>query len=61
MSLPDRNNPYSFDDFLKWRHSFDYCRDDPFIQKVARKFCLVFDMRKFFGLFYRLHRELSVS
>lgn len=35
MSLPDRNNPYSFNEFLEWRNSVDYYRDDPFIQKVA--------------------------
>ncbi|MFA6034629.1 MAG: acyl-CoA dehydrogenase, partial [Myxococcota bacterium] len=38
MSLPERNNPYSFDDFLAWRRSFDYYRDDPFIQQVVRHF-----------------------
>jgi alkylation response protein AidB-like acyl-CoA dehydrogenase len=38
MSLPDRDNPYTFDDYLKWRQSVDYYRDDPFIQKVARRF-----------------------
>lgn len=38
MSLPDRNNPYNFDDFLKWRQSVDYYRDDPFIQKAVRHF-----------------------
>lgn len=38
MSLPDRNNPYNFDDFLKWRQSVDYYCDDLFIQKVVRHF-----------------------
>ena len=38
MSFPERNNPYSFDDFLAWRKSFDYYRDDPFIQKIIRHF-----------------------
>jgi alkylation response protein AidB-like acyl-CoA dehydrogenase len=38
MSLPDRNNPYNFDDFLQWRQGFDYYRDDPFIQKVVKHF-----------------------
>jgi alkylation response protein AidB-like acyl-CoA dehydrogenase len=38
MSLPDRNNPYSFDDFLTWRQSVDYYADDPFIQKVLRHY-----------------------
>ncbi|MDL2329451.1 acyl-CoA dehydrogenase family protein [Desulfosarcina sp. OttesenSCG-928-A07] len=39
MSLPDRNNPYSFADYLAWRENVDYYVDDPFIQKVVRHFC----------------------
>ena len=39
MSQPDRNNPYSFNEFLEWRKSVDYYADDPFIQKVVRRFC----------------------
>lgn len=39
MSLPDRNNPYNFDEFLDWRQRFDYYRDDPFIQQVVKHFC----------------------
>ncbi len=38
MSFSNRNNPYTFDDFLAWRQNFDYYRDDPFIQKVVRYF-----------------------
>jgi alkylation response protein AidB-like acyl-CoA dehydrogenase len=38
MSLPDRNNPYSFDEYLTWRKGVDYYRDDPFFQKVVRHF-----------------------
>lgn len=38
MSLPDRNNPYNFDEFLEWRNNVDYYADDPFIQKVVRHF-----------------------
>ena len=38
MSLPDRNNPYHFNDFLQWRQKVDYYADDPFIQKVVRHF-----------------------
>jgi len=38
MSLPDRNNPYRFDDFLAWRQSVDYYADDPFIQKVLKHY-----------------------
>jgi alkylation response protein AidB-like acyl-CoA dehydrogenase len=37
MSLPDRNNPYNFNDFLEWRKKVDYYRDDPFLQKVLRR------------------------
>jgi alkylation response protein AidB-like acyl-CoA dehydrogenase len=38
MSLPDRNNPYSFNQFLDWRKNVDYYADDPFIQKVVRHY-----------------------
>ncbi|HOO72689.1 MAG TPA: acyl-CoA dehydrogenase family protein [Spirochaetota bacterium] len=38
MSLPDRNNPYSFDDYLAWRKDVDYYADDPFIQQVVKHF-----------------------
>ena len=34
MSLPDRNNDYSFDDYLNWRDRFDFFADDEFLQKV---------------------------
>ena len=38
MSLPDRSNPYHFNEFLQWRQNVDYYADDPFIQKVVRHF-----------------------
>ena len=38
MSLPERKNPYSFDDFLAWRKSVDYYADDSFIQKVLKHY-----------------------
>ena len=38
MSFADRNNPYSFNEFLSWRKSVDYYADDPFIQKVVRHY-----------------------
>ncbi len=38
MSLPDRKNPYRFDDFLAWRKSVDYYSDDSFIQKVLKHY-----------------------
>ena len=36
MSLPDRNNPYSFEAFLKVLHSFDFYADDSFLQKTLK-------------------------
>lgn len=38
MSYPNRDNPYSFDDFLSWRNNFDYYADDSFLQKVVKHF-----------------------
>lgn len=38
MSLPDRNNPYHFNDYLEWRKNVDYYRDDPFLQKALRHY-----------------------
>ncbi len=38
MSLPERNNPYSFNEYLEWRQNVDYYADDPFIQKVVKHF-----------------------
>ncbi|MCG8671946.1 MAG: acyl-CoA dehydrogenase family protein [Pseudomonadales bacterium] len=38
MSLPNRNNPYNFDDFLSWRDQFDFLKDDDFLQKVIRHY-----------------------
>ncbi len=38
MSLPDRNNPYSFNDFIEWRKKIDYYHDDPFFQKVIKHY-----------------------
>ena len=38
MSLPDRNNPYSFNKFLDWRKNVDYYADDPFIQNVVKHY-----------------------
>ncbi len=36
MSLPDSNNPYSFNPYLEWRKGVDYYADDPFLQKMVR-------------------------
>ena len=38
MSLPDRNNPYSFEAFLNLLHGFDFYTDDPFLQKTLNYF-----------------------
>ncbi|HPJ34801.1 MAG TPA: acyl-CoA dehydrogenase family protein [Spirochaetota bacterium] len=38
MSLPDRNNPYSFNDYLEWRKDINYYDDDPFIRKVVKHY-----------------------
>jgi alkylation response protein AidB-like acyl-CoA dehydrogenase len=36
MSLPDRHNPYSFDEFLQWRKTVNYYKDDLFFRQVLR-------------------------
>lgn len=36
MSLPDRNNPYTFNTYLEWRQNVDYYDADPFFQKLLR-------------------------
>ncbi len=36
MSFPDRNNPYSFNEFLEWRENVDYYADDKFLQRVVK-------------------------
>ncbi|MDD9302344.1 MAG: acyl-CoA dehydrogenase family protein [Desulfobacter sp.] len=38
MSLPDPDNPYSFDDFLAWRDTADFYDSDPFLKQVIRCF-----------------------
>jgi len=35
MSLPTRNNPYNFDEYLAWRSRVDYYRDDPFFNNYS--------------------------
>ncbi len=37
MSTPNRDNPYSFDDYLAWRNQFDFYADDPLAQKIVRQ------------------------
>ena len=34
----NRNNPYSFDDFLFVRDNFNYYRDDDFLQALVKKY-----------------------
>ena len=38
MTLPDRNNPYSFNEFLEWRKNVNYYIDDPFIKRALKVF-----------------------
>lgn len=38
MSLPDRNNPYNFDEYLSWRDKFNVYEDIPFIKKAMVRF-----------------------
>ncbi|MBN1534396.1 MAG: acyl-CoA dehydrogenase family protein [Spirochaetes bacterium] len=38
MSLPDRHNPYNFDEFLQWRKNANYYDDDPFFRQVLRRY-----------------------
>jgi alkylation response protein AidB-like acyl-CoA dehydrogenase len=38
MPIQKRDTPYNFDAFLNWRSTFDYYRDDPFLQKVVQHF-----------------------
>ena len=54
MTLPDRNNPYGFDDFLEWRKGADYYADDLFLQKVLKYFT-----RDEFDMIDREAREFS--
>lgn len=39
MSLPDRRNPYSFDEFLENLYSVDFYLDDPFLIKIINHYC----------------------
>lgn len=38
MSLPNRNNPYSFDAFLERRDSADYYTDNPLFERLVRRY-----------------------
>lgn len=38
MPLPDRNNPYNFDEFLAWRDQVDFLRDDPFMVAAIERY-----------------------
>jgi alkylation response protein AidB-like acyl-CoA dehydrogenase len=38
MSLPDRNNPYSFDEFVDAARAFDFYLDDPFLRAVVMRY-----------------------
>jgi len=47
----DRNNSYSFDEFIAQRDGFNYYRDDPFLQALVKKYVG--------NEFDRLHAELG--
>ncbi len=38
MTLPNRANPYTFDEFLLKRNEFDYYADDTFLQQIVHHF-----------------------
>lgn len=38
MTVANRDNPYSFDEFLEKRNNFDFYRDDPFLQRTVQKY-----------------------
>lgn len=38
MSIPDRNNPYSFDEYRKARDSYQFLADDEFLHSVIRTY-----------------------
>ncbi len=38
MALADRNNPYSFDEYIEWRNNVDFWEDDPFLRKTIRHY-----------------------
>ena len=39
FSLANRDNPYSFDEFLEKLAGFDFYADDPFLQRCVRHYC----------------------
>lgn len=39
MTLPDRHNPYSFDEFVENRGAIDFYSDDPFLQRIVNHYC----------------------
>ncbi len=65
MSLPDRRNPYSFDEFLNELHSVDFYLDDKFLIKVVKHHCsdsmpdLQTKIAEFSGKVSRRWRELA--
>lgn len=38
MSTPTRDNPYSFESFVRQRDAFDYYADDDFLQRLTRQY-----------------------
>ncbi len=39
MSVANRNNPYSFEEFVEELKAIDFYRDDPFLQRVVGHYC----------------------
>lgn len=58
MSLPNRNNPYNFSEFLEWRNNFDFLQDDGFLQKVIQHYAIDLNEEAYLDL-KRFSHELS--
>ena len=65
MSLPNRRNPYSFDEFLNELHSVDFYLNDKFLIKTVKHYCsdsmpdLHTKIAEFSGNVSRRWRELA--
>ena len=65
MSLPDRNNPYNFDEYLTWRDKFNVYEDVPFIKQAMMRFAgslsaeILQDVEQFAGRVSNEFKQLS--
>jgi len=65
MSLPNRNNPYNFDEYLAWRDKFNVYEDVPFIKKAMTRFAgnlnqdILKDVGQFAGRVSNEFKQLS--